>query len=298
MASWADEISAIIEKNIAGFGETGASTASVGTVIAVQDGIARVYGLQDVKYLELVEFTRTGLMGMAFNLEEETVSCTILGDYTHIREDDEVRTTGRIIEVPVGDALIGRVVNPLGDPLDDRGPIVTDKHRPIERVAPGVIMRQPVDTPVQTGLKAIDSMIPIGRGQRELIIGDRQTGKTAVAIDTIINQKGKDLICIYVAIGQKNFSIARTQAVLEQHSAMDYTIIVAASASEPAPLKYLAPYAGCAMGEEFMESGRDALIIYDDLTKHAEAYRNISLIIRRPPGREAYPGDVFGFPRR
>jgi len=251
MASWADEISAIIEKNIAGFGETGASTASVGTVIAVQDGIARVYGLQDVKYLELVEFTRTGLMGMAFNLEEETVSCTILGDYTHIREDDEVRTTGRIIEVPVGDALIGRVVNPLGDPLDDRGPIVTDKHRPIERVAPGVIMRQPVDTPVQTGLKAIDSMIPIGRGQRELIIGDRQTGKTDVAIDTIITQKGKDLICIYVAIGQKNFSIARTQAVLEQHSAMDYTIIVAASASEPAPLKYLAPYAGCAMGEEF-----------------------------------------------
>ena len=293
MASWADEISAIIEKNIAGFGETGASTASVGTVIAVQDGIARVYGLQDVKYLELVEFTRTGLMGMAFNLEEETVSCTILGDYTHIREDDEVRTTGRIIEVPVGDALIGRVVNPLGEPLDDRGPIVTDKHRPVERVAPGVIMRQPVDTPVQTGLKAIDSMIPIGRGQRELIIGDRQTGKTAVAIDTIINQKGKDLICIYVAIGQKNFAIARTQAILEQHGAMDYTVIVAASASEPAPLKYLAPYAGCAMGEEFMESGRDALIIYDDLTKHAEAYRNISLIIRRPPGREAYPGDVF-----
>jgi F-type H+-transporting ATPase subunit alpha len=293
MASWADEISAIIEKNIAGFGETGASTASVGTVIAVQDGIARVYGLQDVKYLELVEFTRTGLMGMAFNLEEETVSCTVLGDYTHIREDDEVRTTGRIIEVPVGDALIGRVVNPLGEPLDDRGPIVTDKHRPVERVAPGVIMRQPVDTPVQTGLKAIDSMIPIGRGQRELIIGDRQTGKTAVAIDTIINQKGKDLICIYVAIGQKNFAIARTQAILEQFGAMDYTIIVAASASEPAPLKYLAPYAGCAMGEEFMESGRDALIIYDDLTKHAEAYRNISLIIRRPPGREAYPGDVF-----
>ncbi len=277
MASWADEISAIIEKNIAGFGEIGTSTASVGTVIAVQDGIARVYGLQDVKYLELVEFTRTGLMGMAFNLEE----------------DDEARTTGRIIEVPVGDALIGRVVNPLGEPLDDKGPIVTNKRRPIERVAPGVILRQPVNTPVQTGLKAIDSMIPIGRGQRELIIGDRQTGKTAVAIDTIINQKGKDLICIYVAIGQKNFSIARTQAILERHGSMDYTIIVAASASEPAPLKYLAPYAGCAMGEEFMESGRDALIIYDDLTKHAEAYRNISLIIRRPPGREAYPGDVF-----
>jgi F-type H+/Na+-transporting ATPase subunit alpha len=293
MASWADEISAIIERNIAGFGESTTSTASVGTVIAVQDGIARVYGLQDVKYLELVEFPRTGLVGMAFNLEEETVSCPILGEYTHLKEDDEVRTTGRIIEVPVGDALIGRVVNPLGEPLDDKGPIVTTKHRPVERIAPGVIARQPVDTPVQTGLKAIDSMIPIGRGQRELIIGDRQTGKTAVAIDTIINQKGKNLICIYVAIGQKNSSVARTQAILEQHGAMDHTIIVAASAAEPAPLKYLAPYAGCSMGEEIMESGRDALIIYDDLTKHAEAYRNISLIIRRPPGREAYPGDVF-----
>ena len=293
MASWADEISAIIEQNIAGFGQTTTSTASVGTVIAVQDGIARVYGLQDVKYLELVEFPRTGLMGMAFNLEEETVSCTILGEYTHLKEDDEVRTTGRIIEVPVGDALIGRVVNPLGVPLDDKGPILTSRYRPVERIAPGVIARQPVDTPVQTGLKAIDSMIPIGRGQRELIIGDRQTGKTAVAIDTIINQKGKNLICIYVAIGQKNSSVARTQAILERYGAMDHTIIVSASASEPAPLKYLAPYAGCAMGEEIMESGRDALIIYDDLTKHAEAYRNISLIIRRPPGREAYPGDVF-----
>ncbi|HET8852530.1 MAG TPA: F0F1 ATP synthase subunit alpha [Ktedonobacteraceae bacterium] len=293
MASWADEISAIIEKNIAGFGESTTSTASVGTVIAVQDGIARVYGLQDVKYLELVEFPRTGLVGMAFNLEEETVSCPILGEYTHLKEDDEVRTTGRIIEVPVGDALIGRVVNPLGEPLDDKGPIVTSKRRPVERIAPGVIARQPVDTPVQTGLKAIDSMIPIGRGQRELIIGDRQTGKTAVAIDTIINQKGKNLICIYVAIGQKNSTVARTQAILEQHGAMDHTIIVTASASEPAPLKYLAPYAGCSMGEEIMESGRDALIIYDDLTKHAEAYRNMSLIIRRPPGREAYPGDVF-----
>jgi len=246
-----------------------------------------------VKYLELVEFPRTGLVGMAFNLEEETVSCPILGEYTHLKEDDEVRTTGRIIEVPVGDALIGRIVNPLGEPLDDKGPIVTSKRRPVERIAPGVIARQPVDTPVQTGLKAIDSMIPIGRGQRELIIGDRQTGKTAVAIDTIINQKGKNLICIYVAIGQKNSSVARTQAILEQHGAMDHTIIVAASAAEPAPLKYLAPYAGCSMGEEIMESGRDALIIYDDLTKHAEAYRNISLIIRRPPGREAYPGDVF-----
>jgi F-type H+/Na+-transporting ATPase subunit alpha len=293
MASWADEISAIIEKNIAGFGGAETETASVGTVIAVQDGIARVYGLQDVKYLELVEFPRTGIMGMAFNLEEETVSCPILGDYTHLREDDEVRTTGRVVSVPVGDALIGRVVNPLGEPLDDRGPIVTDKYRPVERVAPGVITRQPVNMPVQTGIKAIDSMIPIGRGQRELIIGDRQTGKTAIAIDTIINQKGKNLICIYVAIGQKNSSVARTQAILEQNGAMEHTIIVVAGASEPAPLKYLAPYAACAMGEEIMESGRDALIIYDDLTKHAEAYRNISLIIRRPPGREAYPGDVF-----
>ncbi|HEU5230069.1 MAG TPA: F0F1 ATP synthase subunit alpha [Ktedonobacteraceae bacterium] len=293
MASWADEISAIIEKNIAGFEGEKTSTASVGTVIAVQDGIARVYGLQDVKYLELVEFPRTGMYGLAFNLEEETVSCPILGEYTHIREDDEVRTTGRIIQVPVGDELLGRVVNPLGEPIDDRGPINTNKFRPIERVAPGVITRESVNTPVQTGLKAIDSMIPIGRGQRELIIGDRQTGKTAIAIDTIINQKGKNLLCIYVAIGQKNSSVARTQAILEQHGAMEHTIIVVASASDPAPLKYLAPYAGCAMGEEFMESGRDALIIYDDLTKHAEAYRNISLIIRRPPGREAYPGDVF-----
>jgi len=293
MASWADEITAIIEKNIAGFGTNTTATASVGTVIAIQDGVARVYGLQDVKYLELVEFPRTGLFGLAFNLEEETVSCPVLGDYTKIREDDEVRTTGRIIEVPVGDALLGRVVNPIGQPLDERGPIVTDRRRPVERVAPGVITRQSVNTPVQTGIKAIDSMIPIGRGQRELIIGDRQTGKTAVAIDTILNQKGKDLICIYVAIGQKNSTVARTLAILEEHGALAYTIVVVAGASDPAPLKYLAPYAGCAMGEEFMETGRDALIVYDDLTKHAEAYRNISLIIRRPPGREAYPGDVF-----
>ena len=293
MASWADEISEIIEKNIVGFGTSEASTASVGTVISVQDGVARVYGLQDVKYLELVEFPRSGLFGLAFNLEEETVSCPIMGDFTQIQEDDEVRTTGRIVQVPVGDALLGRVVNPLGQPLDDKGPINTDKFRPVERVAPGVITRQSVTVPVQTGLKAIDSMIPIGRGQRELIIGDRQTGKTAIAIDTIINQKGQNLFCIYVAIGQKNSTIARTQSILEQHGAMDYTIIVASSASDPAPLKYLAPYSGCAMGEEFMETGRDALIIYDDLTKHADAYRNISLIIRRPPGREAYPGDVF-----
>ncbi|HEY0754998.1 MAG TPA: F0F1 ATP synthase subunit alpha [Ktedonobacteraceae bacterium] len=293
MASWADEISAIIEKNIAGFGGAETSTASVGTVIAVQDGIARVYGLQDVKYLELVEFPRTGIMGMAFNLEEESVACPILGDYTIIREDDEVRTTGRVVSVPVGDALIGRIVNPLGEPLDDKGPLATEKTRPIERVAPGVITRRPVTTPVQTGIKVIDAIIPIGRGQRELIIGDRQTGKTAIAIDTIINQKGKNLLCIYVAIGQKNSSVARTAAILQENGAMEFTTIVVAGASEPAPLKYLAPYAGCAIGEEFMESGRDALIIYDDLTKHAEAYRNISLIIRRPPGREAYPGDVF-----
>jgi F-type H+-transporting ATPase subunit alpha len=293
MATWADEISAIIEKNIAGFGTSTTSTSSVGTVIAIQDGVARIYGLQDVKYLELVEFPRSGLYGLAFNLEEETVSCPILGDYTQIVEDDEVRTTGRIIEVPVGDELLGRVVDPLGKPIDDRGPIATQQRRPVERVAPGVITRKSVNTPVQTGIKAIDSMIPIGRGQRELIIGDRQTGKTALAIDTIINQKGEDLICIYVAIGQKNSTIARTRAILEEHGAMKYTIMVVAGASDPAPLKYLAPYSGCAMGEEFMETGRDALIIYDDLTKHAEAYRNISLIIRRPPGREAFPGDVF-----
>jgi F-type H+-transporting ATPase subunit alpha len=293
MASWADEISAIIEKNIVGFGTSETSTASVGTVISVQDGVARVYGLQNVKYLELVEFPRSGLFGLAFNLEEETVSCPIMGDFTQVREDDEVRTTGRIVQVPVGDALLGRVVNPLGQPIDDKGPINTDKFRPVERVAPGVITRQSVNTPVQTGIKAIDSMIPIGRGQRELLIGDRQTGKTAIAIDTILNQKGQNLLCIYVAIGQKNSTIARTQTILEQNGAMDYTIIVSSSASDPAPLKYLAPYAGCAMGEEFMETGRDALIIYDDLTKHADAYRNISLIIRRPPGREAYPGDVF-----
>ncbi len=291
----ADEITEVIKRRIAQFDGAGAETSlvSVGTVIEVGDGIARAYGLSGVRYLELVEFPRTGVMGMAFNLEEDTVAITILGDYTQIREDDEVRTTGRIIEVPVGDALLGRVVNALGEPIDDAGPINTTQHRPIERVAPGVITRKSVTVPVQTGIKAIDAMIPIGRGQRELIIGDRQTGKTAIALDTIINQKGKNLICIYVAIGQKNFQIARIRETLKEYGAMDYTIIVAAAASDPAPMKYIAPYAGCAMGEEFMESGRDALIIYDDLTKHAEAYRNISLIIRRPPGREAFPGDVF-----
>src|SRR6266581_7102166 len=293
MATWADEISAIIENSITGFGGPEVETASVGTVIAVQDGIARVYGLQDVKYLELVEFPRTGIKGLAFNLEEETVSCPILGDFTHIKEDDEVRTTGQVVAVPVGDALIGRVVNPLGEPIDDNGPINTDKTRPVERIAPGVTMRQSVDTPVQTGIKAIDSMIPIGRGQRELIIGDRSTGKTAVAVDAIINQKGGDLVCIYVAIGQKASKVAQVVGILEEHGALDHTIVVSASAAESAGLQYIAPYTGCAMGEEFMEQGRDALIIYDDLSKHAWAYRQISLLLRRPPGREAYPGDVF-----
>src|SRR3989442_3116289 len=274
MATWADEISEIIEKNIAAFGGSEVETASVGTVIAVQDGIARVYGLQDVKYLELVEFPRTGIRGLAFNLEEETVSCPILGDFTHIKEDDEVRTTRQVVAVPVGDALIGRVVDPLGEPIDDNGPINTDKTRPIERVAPGVITRQSVDTPVQTGIKAIDSMIPIGRGQRELIIGDRQTGKTAIAIDTIINQKGKDLICIYVAIGQRAATVAQVRATLERFGAMEHTIIVSATASEPAPLWYIAPYAACSMGEFFRDRGQDALIVYDDLYKHACTYRH------------------------
>ena len=291
----ADEITKVIRDRIANFdgAATESAMVSVGTVIEVADGIARVYGLSGVGYLELVEFPRTGLMGLAFNLEEDSVSVPILGDYSQLHEDDEVRTTGRIIQVPVGDALIGRIVDPLGQPLDDAGPIATTRFRPVERVAPGVITRHPVDTPVQTGLKAIDALIPIGRGQRELLIGDRQTGKTAIALDTIINQKGKDLICIYVSIGQKNFQVARIREILKQYGALDHTIIVHAGAEDPAPLKYLAPYAGCAMGEEIMESGRDALVIYDDLSKHADAYRNMSLIIRRPPGREAYPGDVF-----
>jgi len=291
----ADEITKVIRERIQNFDGTATESAmvSVGTVISVADGITRVYGLGGVRYLELVEFPRTGLMGLAFNLEEDSVSVPILGDYTQIREDDEVRTTGRIVQVPVGDALIGRIVDPLGQPLDDAGPIATTKTRPVERVAPGVITRQAVNTPVQTGIKVIDALIPIGRGQRELIIGDRQTGKTAIGLDTIINQKGKNLICIYVSIGQKNFQVARIRDILNEYGALEHTIIVHAGAEDPAPLKYLAPYAGCAMGEEFMESGRDALVIYDDLSKHAEAYRNISLIIRRPPGREAYPGDVF-----
>ena len=270
---------------------------NVGTVVSVGDGVARIEGLQQAMASELLEFPakhgKPPVYGIALNLEHENVSAIILGDYLDVEEGDTVRSTGRIIEVPVGDALLGRVVNALGQPIDGKGPIATSRTRPIERIAPGVITRKSVDTPVQTGIMAIDAMIPIGRGQRELIIGDRQTGKSAIVVDTIINQRGKDLLCIYVAIGQKKAQIAQLVGLLEQNGAMDYTIVVSASASESAALQYIAPYAGCAMGEEFMETGRDALIIYDDLTKHAQAYRQVSLLLRRPPGREAYPGDVF-----
>ena len=291
MAIRSDEITSIIRGELKGF-EAGADVAGVGTIVEVGDGIAQIYGLSGALASELLEFPN-GIMGMAFNLEEETVGALILGDYTSLKEGDQVKTTGRVVEVPVGDALIGRVVNPLGQPIDGKGPIETKKTRPVERIAPGVIVRQPVDTPVQTGIKAIDSMIPIGRGQRELIIGDRQTGKTAIAIDTIINQKGQDLICIYVAIGQKQSTVAQVVAQLEERGAMDHTIVVSAAASDPAPLQFLAPYAGVAMGEEFLDNGRDALCVYDDLSKHAWAYRQVSLLMRRPPGREAYPGDIF-----
>ena len=265
---------------------------SVGNVLEASDGIARVAGLSDVRSQELVEF-QNGVMGIALNLEMDKVGVIIMGDYTHITEGLEVRATGKIASVPVGDALVGRVVNALGVPIDGKGPIKSSKYRPIERIAPGVVDRKGVNTPVQTGIKAIDSMIPIGRGQRELIIGDRQTGKTAIAIDTIINQKGKDLVCIYVAIGQKMSQVAQVVATLEKFGAMAHTVVVVATASDPAALQYIAPYSGCAIGEEFMESGRDALIVYDDLSKHAWAYRQVSLLLRRPPGREAYPGDVF-----
>ena len=264
----------------------------VGTVTEAGDGIARARGLADVRAQELVEFAN-GVQGIAFNLEADSVGIIVLGDYAGIEEGMQVRSTGRIASVPVGDGMIGRVVNALGEPIDGKGPIKFDHYRPIERIAPGVVARQDVDTPVQTGIKAIDAMIPIGRGQRELIIGDRQTGKTALAIDTIINQKGKDLLCIYVAIGQKKAAVARTVAILEKFGAMDYTTVVLASADDPAAMQYIAPYAGCAIGEEFMESGRDALVVYDDLSKHAWAYRQVSLLLRRPPGREAYPGDLF-----
>ena len=265
---------------------------NVGVVHEAGDGIVQVGGLAGVKAQELVEFSN-GVMGIAFNLERKQVGVIILGDYSTISVGMQVRSTGRIASVPVGDGLVGRVVNSLGQPIDGKGPIVSDRYRPLERIAPGVVERQDVDTPVQTGIKAIDAMIPIGRGQRELIIGDRQTGKTAIALDTIINQKGKNLICIYVAIGQKKAAIARTIAIFERYGAMKHTIIVMASADEPAAMQYIAPYAGCAMGEEYMETGRDALVIYDDLSKHAWAYRQLSLLLRRPPGREAYPGDVF-----
>ncbi|HEY7030969.1 MAG TPA: F0F1 ATP synthase subunit alpha [Thermomicrobiales bacterium] len=288
----ATEISSLLKEQIAGFQDQ-ATITNVGQVVEVGDGIARAYGLSQVMSSELVEFAKNGTLGMALNLEEDSVGIIIMGEYTDIEEGDEVRTTGRISSVPVGDALVGRVVNALGQPIDGKGPIQTDKTRPIERIAPGVVLRQDVDTALQTGLKAIDSMVPIGRGQRELIIGDRQTGKTAVVLDTIINQKGKDVICIYVAIGQKRAQVAQAVRVLEEHGAMAHTIVVVASAADPAPLQYIAPFAGCAMGEEFMETGKHALVVYDDLSKHAWAYRQVSLLLRRPPGREAYPGDVF-----
>jgi F-type H+-transporting ATPase subunit alpha len=264
----------------------------VGTVIEVGDGIARIHGLASARYNELLQFPND-VIGIALNLEEDSVSAVVLGDYTQIKEGDEVKCTGRIAEVPVGEAIIGRVVDPLGRPLDGRGPIKTTKTRPVERVAPNVVLRAPVDTPVQTGIKAVDSMFPIGRGQRELIIGDRSTGKTAIALDAIINQKGGDLICIYVAIGQKMSQVARIVAMLTDYGAMGHSIVIAAGASDSVALQYLAPYAGCAIGEEFMEQGKDVLIVYDDLSKHAWAYRQLSLLLRRPPGREAYPGDVF-----
>ncbi|HEX8220544.1 MAG TPA: F0F1 ATP synthase subunit alpha, partial [Chloroflexia bacterium] len=299
MALRAEEISKLISEEIQNFGQP-SRTVNVGTVVEVGDGIARVHGLSNVMSSELVEFeveTSEGMRtisGLALNLEEDSVGIVILGQWTGIEEGSTVRTTGRIVEVPVGDALLGRVVNALGQPIDGKGDLPAGMStRPVERIAPGVVYRQNVDTPVQTGIKAIDSMIPIGRGQRELVIGDRQTGKTAIALDTIINQKGGDMLCIYVAIGQKASQVAQIVGILEDAGAMDHTIVVAATASDPAALQYLAPYAGCAMGEEFMETGRDCLIVYDDLSKHAWAYRQISLLLRRPPGREAYPGDVF-----
>ena len=286
-----DEISKIIREQIEGF-RAGIDVSEVGTVISVGDGIARVYGLEKVMAGELLEFPH-GVMGLALNLEESQVGVVLLGQYTDIREGNQVKRTGRIMEVPVGDALIGRVVDALAQPIDGRGPVVSDKFNPVERIAPGVVDRQPVKEPLQTGIKAIDAMIPIGRGQRELIIGDRQTGKTAVALDAIINQKGQNVICVYVAIGQKRSTVAQVVKTLQEYGAMDYTIVVSASASDPAPMQYVAPYAGCAIAEYFRDNGKHALCIYDDLSKHAAAYREISLLLRRPPGREAYPGDVF-----
>jgi F-type H+-transporting ATPase subunit alpha len=287
----ADEITEILKQQLAGY-EKSIDVAQVGTVLSVGDGIARVYGLDKVMAGELVDFGH-GLFGLALNLEEDNVGVVLLGESSEVSEGQEVRRTNRIIQVPVGPELVGRVVDPLGRPLDGKGPIASKESYPIERVAPGVIDREPVREPVQTGLKAIDAMIPIGRGQRELIIGDRQTGKTAVAIDTIINQKGKGVICVYVVIGQKKSTAAQVVKTLEEYGAMQHTIVVAATASDPAPMQYVAPYAGCAMGEYFLYNKQHALTIYDDLSKHAASYREISLLLRRPPGREAYPGDVF-----
>ncbi|MBE0479412.1 MAG: F0F1 ATP synthase subunit alpha [Dehalococcoidia bacterium] len=287
----AQDIARVIRQQIEQFGAP-LTEVNVGTVVEVGDGIARIHGLAGAKYNELLEFPGD-VFGLALNLEEDNVGAILLSDYSNLREGDEVKSTGRIIEVPVGKGLIGRVVNSLGHPIDGKGPIRYERTTPAERIAPNVVVRASVDTPVQTGIKAIDSIIPIGRGQRELIIGDRSTGKTTIALDTILNQKGGDLVCIYVAIGQKASKVVQTVATLQEHGAMDHTIVVAASASDPAALQFLAPYAGCAMGEEIMDNGGDALIIYDDLTKHAWAYRQISLLLRRPAGREAYPGDVF-----
>ncbi len=286
-----EEISVILKQQIENY-QSEVEVAKEGTVIQVADGVARVHGLNEAMSGEMLEFPG-GIYGMALNLEEDNIGCVILGPFTKIKEGDQVRRTGKIVQVPVGEALIGRVVNVLGEPIDGKGPIQTDKFRPLESNAPGVVHRKSVHEPLQTGLKSIDSLVPIGRGQRELIIGDRQTGKTAVAVDTIINQKGQDVICIYVAIGQKASTVASVVQKLEQKGAMDYSIVVAATASEPAPMIYIAPYSGCAMGEEFMYNGKDVLIIYDDLSKQAVAYRELSLLLKRPPGREAYPGDVF-----
>jgi F-type H+-transporting ATPase subunit alpha len=291
MADLVKQITSDLQKKIEAF-EPKVEIADVGTVLEAGDGIARVSGLANVKSQELVQFAN-GVLGIAFNLEKDAVGIIIMGEYSEIAEGMSVRATGRIASVPVGDGLIGRVVNALGEPIDGKGSVKFTDYRPIERIAAGVVQRQDVDTPVQTGIKAIDSMIPIGRGQRELIIGDRQTGKSAIAIDTIINQRGKDLICIYVAIGQKKAAVARTVALLERYGAMEHTIVLLAAADEAAALQYIAPFAGCAIGEEFMETGRDALVVYDDLSKHAWAYRQVSLLLRRPPGREAYPGDIF-----
>src|SRR5437762_3447126 len=287
----AEEISKIIREQIGSFA-VDVDVAEVGSIISIGDGIARVHGVDNAMAGEMLEFPH-GIYGIALNLEEESVGAVLLGEYAEIREGDTVKRTGRIISVPVGEELVGRVVNALGQPIDGKGPIVSKQFSEIERIAPGVVDRSPVKEPLQTGLKAIDAMVPIGRGQRELIIGDRQTGKTAVAVDTIINQKGKDVICIYSAIGQKQSTIAQVVRILEEAGAMEYTIVVAAGASDPAPLLYISPYAACAMGEYFRDSGRHALCVYDDLSKHAQAYREISLLLRRPPGREAYPGDVF-----